>query len=434
MSHRGTPQRGADAQVVVVGAGPAGSATAHRLASLGRDVLLLERAAFPRDKVCGDGLTPRAVRSLIEMGVDISPEKGWARNRGLRILANGRTYELPWPELDRFPDYGLVRARSELDEILARHAEGAGARLVERHRVTGLITDERTGRACGVVAQPLSPAGRPSGPPVEHRAEVVVAADGVSSRIGVAAGMPRRDDRPMGVAVRTYAPSPRAAEPWMESWLELRSEGDLLPGYGWVFGLADGRVNIGLGILNTSSAFQNVDYRDLLRRWMRETPPEWELREHADTVPIAGMALPMGFNRQPHYRDGVLLVGDAGGMVNPFNGEGIDYALEAGALAGDRIDAALAELRLYRREAQLQAYAADLKAHYGGYYTLGRWFVRAIGDPRVMRLATTYGMPVPVLRELALKLMANLTDTRESGQPDGMDRLINTLSKLAPAA
>ena len=131
------PDHAHDAEVIVVGAGPAGSATAHRLASAGRDVLLLEKATFPRDKVCGDGLTPRAVRSLIDMGVDISPEKGWARNNGLRIIANGRTYELPWPELERFPNYGLVRSRMELDEILARHAATAGARLVERTKVAG---------------------------------------------------------------------------------------------------------------------------------------------------------------------------------------------------------------------------------------------------------------------------------------------------------
>jgi flavin-dependent dehydrogenase len=143
------------------------------------------------------------------------------------------------------------------------------------------------------------------------------------------------------------------------------------------------------------------------------------------------MALPMGFNRQPHYGRGMLLVGDSGGMVNPFNGEGIDYALEAGALAGARIDAALAEPRAQGRETQLHGYAEDLKAHYGGYYTLGRWFVRAIGNPSVMKIATTYGMPVPVLRELALKLMANLTDTAD---PDPMDRLINVLSRVTPAA
>ncbi len=424
-------ERGQDADVIVVGAGPAGSATAHRLAAAGREVLLLEKAAFPRDKVCGDGLTPRAVKSLITMGVDISPEKGWARNNGLRIVANGHTYELPWPELDRFPPYGLVRARMELDEILARHAASAGATLVERTKVLEPTRDPRTGRVTGVIAQPTDARGRAAGQRVTYRAPVVVAADGVSSRLAVAQGLTRREDRPMGVAVRAYAPSPRAAEPWMESHLELRSDGALLPGYGWVFGLADGTVNIGLGILNTSEAFGNVDYRDLLRRWMRETPEHWALREHADTVRIGGMALPMGFNRQPHYARGMLLVGDSGGMVNPFNGEGIDYALEAGALAGARIDAALAEPRVEGREAQLHGYAEDLKAHYGGYYTLGRWFVRAIGHPTVMKLATTYGMPVPVLRELALKLMANLTDTAD---PDPMDRLINVLSRVTPAA
>lgn len=422
---------GQDADVIVVGAGPAGSAVAHRLASLGRDVLLLEKAYFPRDKVCGDGLTPRAVRSLIEMGVDISPANGWARNKGLRIVANRRTYEIAWPQLSRFPDFGLVRSRNELDEILARHAQGAGARLHEGVRVVEPVLDPRTRRVIGVRAQPVDQSGRISGPSFTARAPVVVAADGVSARLAVALGRDRRADRPMGVAVRAYAPSPRASDPWMESHLELRSEGALLPGYGWVFGLADGTVNIGLGILNTSKAFQNVDYRDLLRRWMRESPPHWELRRHADSVMIKGMALPMGFNRQPHYSRGLLLVGDSGGMVNPFNGEGIDYALEAGALAGDRIDAALAQHRAEGREVLLHGYAEDLKVRYGGYYTLGRWFVRAIGHPSVMHVATKYGMPVPVLRSLALKLMANLTDLDEQ---DVLDVTINALSRIAPAA
>ncbi len=419
------------ADVIVVGAGPAGSATAHRLALSGRDVLLLEKAEFPRDKVCGDGLTPRAVRSLINLGVDVSREQGWGYHRGLRIVAAGRTYELPWPTLADFPNYGLVRARSELDELLARHAVAAGARLVERAKVVGPLRAPRTGRIAGVRVQPVDERGRRSGAELEYRAPVVVAADGVSSRMAVAAGIPIRADRPLGVAVRGYARSPRASEEWMESWLELRSEGKLLPGYGWVFGLADGRVNIGLGILNTSDAFGNVDYHDDLRRWLRETPPHWELREHADTMRIKGMALPMGFNRAPHYANGMLLVGDAGGMVNPFNGEGIDYALEAGALAGERIAAALAAPDAVARERELQRYPQELSARYGGYYTLGRWFVTAIGRPTIMRLATRYGMPVPVLRQLALKLMANLTDRPSS---DALDWLVNTAVKAAPSA
>jgi flavin-dependent dehydrogenase len=116
-----------DFDAIVVGAGPAGSATAYHLAKAGRRVLLLEKSAFPRDKICGDGLTPRAVKQLGLMGFDLSREAGWGRNQGLRIVAGGRTYELPWPELDSFPNYGLVRSRMELDEMLARHAASAGA-------------------------------------------------------------------------------------------------------------------------------------------------------------------------------------------------------------------------------------------------------------------------------------------------------------------
>ncbi|MGV1003196.1 MAG: geranylgeranyl reductase family protein [Candidatus Nanopelagicales bacterium] len=419
------------ADTIVVGAGPAGSATAHRLAQAGRSVLLLEKAKFPRDKVCGDGLTPRAVRSLIGMGIDVSRGRGWGYNQGLRIITDGRTYEMPWPQLADFPNFGLVRARAELDELLARHAAAAGADLREQTKVLGLIRDDRTGRIVGVRARAVDERGRAAGPEQALGAPVVVAADGVSSRMAVAAGVPIRADRPMGVAVRGYAPSPRAHEEWMESWLELRSEGKLLPGYGWVFGLADGRVNIGLGILNTSDAFRHVDYHDHLRRWLRATPPSWELREHADAMEIKGMALPMGFNRAPHYANGLLLVGDAGGMVNPFNGEGIDYALEAGALAGDCIAASLAAPDAIAREQALHNYSAQLAAHYGGYYTLGRWFVTAIGKPSIMKLCTRYGMPVPVLRQLALKLMANLTDRPSS---DALDWLVNTAVKVAPRA
>ncbi|MEJ7743689.1 MAG: hypothetical protein WKF73_14785 [Nocardioidaceae bacterium] len=145
----------------------------------------------------------------------------------------------------------------------------------------------------------------------------------------------------MGVAVRTYYTSPRHDDDWLESWLELwdgePGRGDLLPGYGWIFGVGDGTANVGLGILNTSKAFQHVDYKDLLKKWLDHTPEEWGFRDHNRTQPVRGAALPMGFNRKPHYADGMLLVGDAGGMVNPFNGEGIAYAMESGEMAAEAI-------------------------------------------------------------------------------------------------
>ncbi|WP_235486517.1 FAD-dependent oxidoreductase, partial [Frankia sp. AvcI1] len=110
-----------DADVIVVGAGPGGSSAAYHLASTGLDVLLVEKTTFPREKVCGDGLTPRAVRSLVEMGIDTSPAAGWARNKGLRIVGGGVRMELPWPDLASWPDYGLVRPRLDFDDLLARH-------------------------------------------------------------------------------------------------------------------------------------------------------------------------------------------------------------------------------------------------------------------------------------------------------------------------
>jgi geranylgeranyl reductase family protein len=412
----------AEADVIVVGAGPGGSTTAHHLAQAGVDVLLLEKTAFPREKVCGDGLTPRAVKQLVAMGVDISPKAGWIHNKGLRIVGGGMRVELAWPELASYPSYGLVRPRADFDAILARQAEKAGARLRERTTVTGPVLDERTGRVAGVTAK------TPEGDPVVFRAPLVVAADGNSARLALAFGLRRRDDRPLGVAVRTYYRSPRHDDDWLESWLELWDEDALLPGYGWIFGVGDGTSNVGLGILNTSSAFKNVDYKAMLRRWLAATPEEWGFRDDNRTAPVRGAALPMGFNRTPHYTRGLLLVGDAGGMVNPFNGEGIAYAMESAVLAADVIVQARARTSPAAREQVLAAYPRTLERTYGGYYTLGRLFVRLIGNPHVMKLATRHGMPHPMMMRFTLKLLANLAEPRGG---DAMDRIINALNRLA---
>ncbi len=423
-----TPAR--DADVIVVGAGPAGSTAAYHLAQGGADVLLLEKASFPREKVCGDGLTPRAVKAITSMGIDTSEQAGWLHNKGLRIIGGGMRLELPWPDLATFPDYGLVRPRADFDDLLVRQAVKAGALLRENTNVRSPVLDDRTGHITGVTARDED------GREVTYRAPLVVAADGNSSRLSLGMGIPVRDDRPMGVAVRTYYTSPRHADDYLESWLELWDRGSdgkerLLPGYGWIFGVGDGTSNVGLGILNTSTAWGKVDYKDLLKRWLDQTPEEWGYREENRTQPVRGAALPMGFNRQPHYTRGLLLVGDSGGMVNPFNGEGIAYAMESAELAAEIIAQALARPTAEARERALEAYPQTLKSTYGGYYTVGRVFVKMIGDDRVMKLATRHGLPHPVLMRFVLKLMANLTDPRGG---DAMDRVINALSRLAPAA
>jgi geranylgeranyl reductase family protein len=435
------PAQQEDADVIVVGAGPSGSTAAYYLAQAGLNVLLIEKSRFPRDKVCGDGLTPRAVKSLVAMGVDVSEEAGWLRNKGLRVIGGGMRLELDWPELSSWPGYGLVRTRASLDEQLARRAQAAGAKLLEGTTVTGPVLDD-SGRIVGVEvtaedeekSKPRSKsdnAERVRDDTQVFRARVVVAADGNSSRLSIAMGLRKRDDRPMGVAVRTYYTSPRHKDDYLESWLDLWDGDRLLPGYGWIFGMGDGTSNVGLGLLNTSDAFGKTDYRELLKSWLRSMPEEWGYVEENRTEPVRGAALPMGFNRTPHYHKGLLLAGDAAGMVNPFNGEGIAYAMESGEILARVVAQALARPTRSEAERVLRSYPEELQAAYGRYYTLGRIFVQLLGRPKLMSYATSRGMNHPQLMRFALKLLANLTDPRDG---DASDRIISAMTRLAPAS
>jgi menaquinone-9 beta-reductase len=416
-----------DADVIVVGAGPAGSSAAYWLATAGLDVLMLEKTEFPREKVCGDGLTPRGTRALVEMGIDVSEQAGWLHNKGLRVIGGGQRLHLKWPDLTSFPDYGLVRPRADLDALLAQQAVKAGARLHQQVTVTEPTLD-RTGRVVGVTARSADRA------PLQYRAPLVIGCEGVSGKLGQALGVHRNDRRPLGVAVRRYYTSPKTHDDYLESWLELwdgvPNESNLLPGYGWIFGMGDGTVNAGLGVLNSSAGFQKTDYRGMLTRWLDNTPEEWGLREQNATAPTRGAALPMGFNRTPHYTRGLLLVGDSGGSVNPFNGEGIPYAIESGRFAAEAAVQALARADGPARERALHGYPERLRAEWGAYYRLGGVFVKLIGRPSVMRACTRHGLPHPALMRFVLKLLANLADPHDG---DLSDRVINVLTRLTPA-
>ena len=193
--------------------------------------------------------------------------------------------------------------------------------------------------------------------------------------------------------------------------------------------MGDGTSNVGLGLLNTSKAFGNTDYRDLLRRWLAGMPQEWGYVEENRTEPVRGAALPMGFNRTPAYYRGLLLAGDAAGMVNPFNGEGIAYAMESGEILARLIAQALARPTRAETERVLRSYPQALRDAYGGYYALGRLFVQLIGKPELMRYATRKGMNRPALMRFALKLLANLSEPRGG---DASDRVISAMTRLAP--
>jgi geranylgeranyl reductase family protein len=416
-----------DADVVVVGAGPAGSSAAYWLATAGLDVALVEKTSFPREKVCGDGLTPRGTRALVDMGIDVSERNGWLHNRGLRVIGGGQRLHLDWPELTSFPPFGLVRPRADLDAMLANQAVKAGARLYEQTSVLEPLLDD-AGRVAGVTGRTADRK------PVTFRALLVLTCEGVSGKLAQHLGVHRNDKRPLGVAVRRYYTSPKTNDDYLESWLELwdgkPNESALLPGYGWIFGMGDGTVNAGLGVLNSSAGFQKTDYRAMLTRWLDNTPEEWGLREQNATCPTRGAALPMGFNRTPHYTRGMLIVGDAGGSVNPFNGEGIPYAMESGKFAAEAAVQALARPAGPGRELALEAYPARLRNEWGAYYRLGGAFVKLIGNPKVMQACTRHGLPHPALMRFVLKLLANLTDPHDG---DLSDRVINVLTRITPA-
>jgi menaquinone-9 beta-reductase len=423
------------ADAVVIGAGPGGSAAATFLADAGHDVVLIEKEAFPRDKVCGDGLTPRAVKALKSLGLHEEAEgrpPGWDRQSGLRMYGGGVVLDLPWPELDDWPAHSVTATRELFDSTLARNAAKRGATLWESTEVTAPVyLTQSENRVSGVAYQRVDADGEITETGTV-RAPIVIAADGGSSRFAVQLGLHRNDKRPMGVAVRTYYRSPRSTMGMMEGFLDLFRQTpdggrELLPGYGWIFPLDGGLVNVGWGLLNTSEAFRSTNYRKTLDEWVAGFPAEWEMSPDTRVGKPRSAGLPMGHNRKPLVHKGVLLVGDAGGMVNPFNGEGISYAIEAAAMAAEAADAAVRA----RSDAALHAYARAVADEWGGYYTLGRWFVALIGQPAVMKFCTEVGMPRRKLMEFVFRLMAHLTDRRSA---DLTDLVVNTLSRAVPAA
>ena len=408
-----------DVDALIVGAGPGGSTAAYHLARHGMNVLMVEKASFPREKVCGDGLTPRAAVQLRRLGIDVDDPR-FERHRGLRIYSRRVTLELPWPDLEDFPGFGLVMTRSEFDELLARHAEKAGAKLMEQTEALAPLQDD------GWVTGATIRRGE-DGPETAVRARFVIAADGAASRFASQVGVRRDAAKPLGIAARRYYRIDRHPGPWLEVWMDLWERDTILPGYGWLFPLADGSVNLGAGVLNTFRDFKDVSAQRVFDAFWRMLPAEWNVNEGSAEGRVLSGPLPMGFSRTPAAVPGMLVVGDAAGMVNPFNGEGIAYAMEAGEIAAELIHDALVS----DRPGIAHLYPTILRERYARYYRIGTNFVRAIGHPPVMQALTDYALPQEWLMRFMLRLMGNLTDGRKG---DGRDKLMYLLERMTPVS
>ena len=411
--------------VLVVGGGPSGAACAYWLAEAGHDVLLVEKKRYPREKTCGDGLTPRSVKQLEDMGLADRLAADAHRYTGLRSIAFGRTLELQWPSHPEYPDYGYVMTRHDLDEMVAERAVKAGATLWQESEAVAPVVEGGLVRGASVKRKAEGEGGRID----EVRARYVVVADGANSRFGRSLGTSRNRDYPLGMAIRGYYTSPRHDEPWIESHLDIRDKaGNVLPGYGWIFPVGDGRVNVGIGLLSTFNQWKAVNTSHLMDAFVDYAPASWEISPATSCGPATGGRLPMAFSVGPHAGPTYLVTGDAGGAINPFNGEGIAYAYETGRLAASVLVDALSS----GDGLALQRYESELQAEYGLYYKVARAFVKIIGRPELMRALVSTGMHSRTLMEWVLRIMANLLRPDELGPAEAAYKAVALIARVTP--
>lgn len=378
------------ADVVVVGAGPAGSAAAAWAARRGRDVLVIDSAQFPRDKACGDGLTPRAIAELRELGLGEWLE-GRVSHHGLRMAGFGAEREVRWPG-PSFPAISSAVPRTELDDRIRQVAADSGAKMLLGVKAVD-VEHDATGRVRTLKLDDGQEIGV---------GELIVA-DGARSTLGRVLGRQWHQETVYGVAIRAYIETPRHAEPWITSHLELRSpEGEVLPGYGWIFPLGNGEVNIGVGALATEKRPADAALRPLLAHYTDLRRDEWGFEGQPRLAKSA--LLPMGGAVSGVAGPNWMLIGDAAACVNPLNGEGIDYGLETGRLAADLLGSG--DLSA--------AWPALLQQHYAAGFSVARRLAILLTLPKFLPLTGPVAMRSQYLMTVAVRAMGNLVTEEDT--------------------
>ncbi|MCB0927205.1 MAG: geranylgeranyl reductase family protein [Mycobacterium sp.] len=379
-----------DVEVAVVGAGPAGSAAAAWAARAGHDVLVIDAAEFPRDKTCGDGLTPRAVAELRLLGLG-----DWLgrhiSHTGLRLRGFGSAVEVRWPG-PGFPSTSSAVPRTELDDTIRGVAEKDGAAMRLGAKAVDVEYDG-TGRVRAVLLADGSRIG----------CRRLILADGARSTLGRVLGRAWHRETVYGVAARGYLASPRHDEPWISSDLELRSvDGSVLPGYGWIFPLGNGEVNIGVGALATARRPADIALRPLMEHYTDLRRDDWGFQGSPRAV--ASALLPMGGAVSGVAGPNWMLIGDAAACINPLNGEGIDYGLESGRMAAE----------LLGTEDVSAAWPDTLARHYGPGFSVARRLGLLLTVPRFLPLAGPLGLRSPRMMKIAVRVMGNLVTDEDA--------------------
>ncbi len=378
------------ADVVVVGAGPAGSAAAAWAARAGRDVLVVDSEQFPRDKACGDGLTPRAVAEMELLGLG-SWLDGRIAHHGLRMSGFGADVEVLWPG-PSFPSVSSAVPRTELDDRIRMLAVDDGAKMMLGVKAVDVHHD-----SSGRVSSLLLDSG------AEIGCEDLIVADGARSTLGRVLGREWHKQTVYGVAIRGYIATPRANEPWITSHLELRSpDGEVLPGYGWIFPLGNGEVNIGIGALATSKRPADAALRPLMSYYTSLRRDEWGFSGE----PRLGLSalLPMGGAVSGVAGPNWMLIGDAAACVNPLNGEGIDYGLETGRLAAEMLGSG----------DFTTAWPALLQQHYGRGFSVARRLALLVMMPRFLALFGGVSVRSEFLMNIGVRVMGNLVTDEDA--------------------
>ncbi|OBB96770.1 geranylgeranyl reductase family protein [Mycobacterium sp. 852002-40037_SCH5390672] len=369
-------------EVVVVGAGPAGSAAGAWAAQAGYDVTVIDAATFPRDKPCGDLLSPRAVAELRRLGMS-----SWlttrACHRGLVMSGFGAQRALPWPTCS-LPSTSTAVPRRELDDQIRRVAASRGAKMILGTKAVS-VRHNSTGAVEALILN--------NGDEIPCRWLIV--ADGARSTLGRRLGRVWCRDSVYGVAIRCYASSPRHSEDWVSGDLFTSRHGRPVPGYGWVFPLGNGEVNIGVGTMSTPKRHADMALRPLLDDYVALCRQKWGFS--SDVRAPLSAALPMGGAVTGVAGPNWMLVGDAAGLINPLNGEGIDYALESGRLAAELLDAD-----------DVQHWPNVLRHHYGRSHSAARRLARLLTHPTFLTTLGPLGMRSSILMAVGLRIMGNL--------------------------